>query len=214
MGTVIGAVIVFSVLSQNEELSKLLLLPSSNEKLDYYHFILLGLYGLTYCYIASAPILVWHATRFTLVSGKNEKNFRSGWVATFFITVCVVVLSIFCSGINIVWLAVILFFLIFGVQAFLIWSAGSNMDNNYIFYKKLAEKRRRDKTDLRESYKHLREHGNSFGIIFFEIIMGVSLAVVEQEHADYLLSFILLWSLPAVFVWFIGTGLESKFLND
>lgn len=62
-GTVVGAMIVFFLFSQNEALKKLLFLPADPKDFGMPHLILLAVYGLAYCYIASAPILIMHAGR-------------------------------------------------------------------------------------------------------------------------------------------------------
>ncbi len=68
MGTVIGGIILF-VLFKSNALLKPLLFVTADGKLEGPQLTLLAAYGLVFCYISSAPILVFHAGRFIL----NEK---------------------------------------------------------------------------------------------------------------------------------------------
>ena len=90
-----------------------------------------------------------------------------------------------------------------------------NNHNIYEYYKQLAEDRaKREKNDqvkeYVESYKHLREHGNAFFIVFMEIFLGVLLFFLPKVA---IICLIIGWVLLAMSVWFIGTNLERK-LNE
>jgi len=65
MGSVVGAVIFFFLCNTNPAL-KPMLFGAEGGKIDGTILTLLAGYGLTYCYIASAPILVFHVGRFLL----------------------------------------------------------------------------------------------------------------------------------------------------
>ena len=93
------------------------------------------------------------------------------------------------------------------------------------FYRKLASKREAAKGGLVDSYKHLREHGNSFSIVVLEIVLAIILftagnfevtvgGTVAATKATYVIPYIgiiLLWMLPAALVWLVGTLFEREF---
>lgn len=61
--------------------------------------------------------------------------------------------------------------------------------------------------DYVESYRHLREHGNAFAIIFSEILFG-SWLIVTSFH----IGAIALWIGLGTIAWFAGSYLEFKFV--
>lgn len=213
MGTIVGAVIVYKLFKTNPAFSDLLLFPSDN-KLEYYHFILLAFYGLTYSYIASAPFLVLHASRFAFSYSGEDRLFKPQWYFYTLIIISILLgLAFICPNLIIMFkvIVVLLSLALLLPQWILIFYSVKKIDDNFDFYTKLSEKRESNKTDIRESYKHLREHGNSFGILFFEIVLGVILISIGSENIAYFLGFMFVWILPAVYVWFVGTGLENRF---
>src|SRR5271157_3260791 len=78
MGTVVGAVAFSFLCSQRQETQSLLFgtFASNAISLETPRLILLAVYGSIYCYIASAPILVFHASRFLL---NPEASKRDVW---------------------------------------------------------------------------------------------------------------------------------------
>jgi hypothetical protein len=93
------------------------------------------------------------------------------------------------------------------------------------FYRKLAGKREAAKGGLVESYKHLREHGNSFSIVVLEIVLAIILftagnfeatvggavAATKDTYVMPYIGIILVWILPAALVWLVGTLFEREF---
>ena len=144
MGTMIGAVIVYAMLKSRPELAQFLLLPPDN-KLEYFHFIFLALFGLTYCYIASAPILVLHASRFALVYDHKCHAFKPLWFMAIFFMVSAFILISFIFPNTIMTLAkplvVALALLILVPQWILVFYSVSRADDNFAFYRKLSSKR-------------------------------------------------------------------------
>jgi hypothetical protein len=79
------------------------------------------------------------------------------------------------------------------------------------FYEKLAGKRDSAKGGIVDSYKHLREHGNSFFIVTLEVVLAIILftagnfdaavgAAASATKEPYVLPYIwivLIWILPA-----------------
>jgi hypothetical protein len=72
MGTVVGGVVFFLLCNTNPAL-KPMLFDAEAGKIDGPLLALLAGYGLAYCYIASAPILVLHAGRFLLDISQGTK---------------------------------------------------------------------------------------------------------------------------------------------
>lgn len=58
------------------------------------------------------------------------------------------------------------------------------------------------------SYKHMREHGNAFGIILMEILFASFLVAT-----NFSLIFIIIWLLFGFFGWFLGIILEFKMIG-
>lgn len=84
-GTVVGAMFVYFLFSQNEKLKNILFIPSDPKDFGMPHLILLAIYGLAYCYIASAPILVMHAGRgFLFASATNPDPHKGKMARRFF----------------------------------------------------------------------------------------------------------------------------------
>lgn len=85
----------------------------------------------------------------------------------------------------------------------------------YKYYSKLSKKRakRNDSKVVKEyveSYKHLREHGNAFLIVFFELLLGM---ILFFSSLIGIIIAILIWVALAASVWVIGTYLETKLKN-
>jgi hypothetical protein len=57
-----------------------------------------------------------------------------------------------------------------------------------------------------ESYRHLREHGNAFFIVFLELLLGTALFYSPFPWVALLA----LWIFPAAGVWLFGTLLENR----
>ncbi len=95
------------------------------------------------------------------------------------------------------------------------------------FYEKLAGKRDSAKGGIVDSYKHLREHGNSFFIVTLEVVLAIILftagnfdaavgAAASATKEPYVLPYIwivLIWILPAALVWLVGTLIERQFCD-
>ena len=115
--------------------------------------------------------------------------------------------------------------LLFYIYVILNISKNKNLDDIASKYMKLTKKRERieisrEKKQLSqnyntvylESYKHLREHGNTFLIIIFEILLAILLYQIKDLTTFTIV--IVLWILPAAFIWQFGNFLESKLYND
>lgn len=60
-----------------------------------------------------------------------------------------------------------------------------------------------------EFYRHLREHGNAFGIILCELVFGFILV-----NTIFNVWSLVIWSITGFFAWIIGTHLEVKRVKD
>lgn len=91
--------------------------------------------------------------------------------------------------------------------------------NNSVYgsYKKLAMQRTDGnsawKKDIQESYKHLREHGNAFGIMLSEILLAILLSASNFQFVWVLIIFVV-WLIFGFTSWFVATRIENKFLKE
>ncbi|HUW36005.1 MAG TPA: hypothetical protein VMV91_01635 [Rhodocyclaceae bacterium] len=219
VGTVVGgAIILYLNTSETSSLHNLII-PGVTDasKLDAQLLSLLTAMGLAYCYISSAPVLVLHATRGAFL-GQDMKAYRWFFYGAF------VLIGVMAAGFYYLYskpnmpmlLATVLFCVIICLQLVpLGFSLQNNGERAHIYYSHLTKARSRDVEDVRqyiESYKHLREHGNAFFILLFELALGVILASVPEPYIAF--NVLVFWIIPAALVWLIGTVLESRFANE
>jgi hypothetical protein len=219
VGTVVGGAIILYLNTSGISSLHNLIIPGVTDasKLDAQLLSLLTAMGLAYCYIASAPVLVLHATRGAFL-GNNTKAFQ--W----FFYGAIVLIGAMAVGFYFLYskpgmpmlLAAVLFGVILCIQIVLLgFSLQKNGESAHLYYGRLTKARSRDVEDVRqyiESYKHLREHGNAFFILLFELALGVILASVPEPHIAF--NVLVFWIIPAALVWLIGTVLESRFANE
>lgn len=216
VGTIIGA-LLFNAVASNSFLKPMLFGFDVDVKgSEFLYLGLLGFYGLAFCYLASAPILVFHATRFVHQSD-SEKNTPKVLAALSFIFS---ILLIYCLTSNSVYASVgSALLLLFCGQCVLIWKTLNSSQENYMFYKGLTKARNKAEPEFLLSYRHLREHGNSFLIILMEFFLAFLMYLSDkllmgiQTPEIKILAFgfmVVLWISPASFCWFIGTRIEWK----
>ena len=232
VGTIIGAIIVafcaknwlnLPIPLQNYFLSKD---NGDKSELGGSTITVLLILGFAYCYIASAPGTVFHAVR-GLFWEKKEKTkdetpkkfpfwpfpLASIAFAIIFVLFCFPC-SCFCHRFWITFrLVPCISVLIF--QWLLIFFAFFGHKQIKTFYDELTKRREKglvkkdDKgnkvSEYVESYRHLREHGNAFEIVFLELALAGTLSLL---HGCFLYSFIAIWILPAALCWVVGTRLE------
>lgn len=226
-GTVVGAMMVFFLFSQHAALKKLFFIPEKAEDFGVPHLALLAVYGLTYCYIASAPILLLHAARGLLFESLTNPRPNEGlrtriaWIfgpalAIAFAYYFFVDRHVVDTG------ALFLFSMLVCFQIYLSWAIFRGSWKRVIeYYEKIIPKRKKHAdSGYVESYKHLREHGNSFLIVLFEFFLAlpiycfVSRPGIEPEvGVAHLLLIVLLWIMPASFIWGFGNKLETHLQN-
>lgn len=231
MGTVVGGAIFYFLASKIEALRPMLFLTADG-KIEMPQIFLLAAYGMTYCYIASAPILVFHASRFLmrLVFFSGWKNFFVSLINYIIPFAIVSIIAAMSSGTwsSFYWSVMLLTSLLLWFQVIAVISCIRKSDEMYNFYKILAEKRiKAEKLGFSDSYRHLREHGNSFLIVVLEIFLAVILLTISGiaendsgasmssgEYFQILFGFLFLWMFPAACVWLIGTVFERRLQED
>lgn len=231
MGTVIGAIVFFFLCLTNPAL-KPLLFGADSWKIDGTQLVLLSAYGLAYCYIASAPVLVLHAGRFLFQPKQNGHSPAFSLLMVLWLPTLMTMIVADHWGTAVIggkpfYAAVaFVFFLVVWLQFLVAGIALWRSRQLYEFYVRLDEKRLNTEGALVESYRHLREHGNSFFIVFLEITLALVLYAAGNNefvmtgkempkgtYVAYYITILLLWTFPAVLVWFIGTVLERHFCD-
>ena len=211
VGTVAGAIaIVFLGRSPDSPLSRSGF-PCFNDlsSLGIKEVTALAALGLAYCYIASAPMLLLHATRAQL--GLSPLRFRwRFWARTIVAIVCfeLVVIGWWSDR----WFGALLFLTVFVVQAALIIDAHRDRFRTItLFYDQLAQARGKDNPavgEYVESYRHLREHGNACAILVLEFVLAFVLVSAREPYlAAWAVTF---WLLPSTYAWVIGSLLEAS----
>lgn len=230
MGTVIGAVIFYFLCSNIEALKSLI---DTSKGLSATNITLLAAFGLTFCFLSSGPILVLHATRFLLERKMPYIFIVSGVILGAFSLLLAFLILKFSNestSANIFYISIIFFGAIVAVtQWVFIFEGLRDVKGLVSFYRSISEKRSSEKTDIVESYRHLREHGNSFFIVVCEIILagilygvykiwftfGTSASGNEDNGLLYTyLIIISIWVFPAVMIWLVATRFEIEYKRE
>ena len=167
MGTVVGGVVFFFLCNTNPAL-KPMLFGAEAGQIDGALLTLFAGYGLAYCYIASAPILVLHAGRFLFDISQDARTSLRGLLLLFVPPAVATLIFFFMSTST--GSTLYFFSFVFALAALILWPQYLAIFFTLIrtkellnFYEKLAGRRDDAKGGLVDSYKHLREHGNSSG---------------------------------------------------
>ncbi len=203
--------------------------------------LLIG-YGLAYCYLASAPILLFHATRFQM----GPTNARLLRIILFCVLALVPAVSWLVPflglarspfGLGVVTaIAIYLIALLTVCQFWSMYVGQKHSGAMWQFYLRLDRNRRvKANRELIDSYRHLREHGNAFAVVLLEMLLGLGIFLATKISVypagligdggapnDSIFSIsqvqvfalLLIWTLPAASVWAIGCYLEAEFAND
>ena len=221
-GAVVGAMLIFLLFSQNETLKKILFMPEKPEDFGIPHLILLAVYGLVYCYIASAPVLIMHAGRGLLFRSFINPDPYKGWLKR---SLCVFTPALVAAGICsfltdfdfLKSAAAGLFVFLVAFQFTMLYIIFHGAWFKIIDYYQVIIKKRSDQNNKEfvESYKHIREHGNAFLIVLFQFLLAVpifafvSLANNPIDVIRGLITLVVVWVLPASFIWMFGNKLEN-----
>jgi hypothetical protein len=218
VGTVVGAIaIVFLVKLPDSPLRGFPLIGelSSLQVKDMPALIViaLGAFGFTYCYIASTPMLLLHATRAQLGLSPLRLRWRF-WLPTSVAIICLHRVMVW--GLSIRWwssrsFGALVFLIVVGVQLAIVVDAHRDRFNRVTsFYEHLAQARGRESqsvVEYVESYRHLREHGNACAILALEFTLA--LVLFSARELCLALVAVILWLFPSTYAWFIGSLLEA-----
>lgn len=210
------------------------------------HVIVWLLFGSLYCYIASYPILVFHATR--VLDFKDRKGtLATTWLNPYLHTIFFAIFAYVAAWLDQLWVAFSAVSVFSFLQLVRLYKAyarkelfgfnqGYEASVAYAYLSKLSKRRgltQEKKTleddeggtveeinskliDLAESYKHLREHGNTAFIFLLELALCPILFIALQRQ-DGLLDFsyavivVLIWIIPSAFVHLLGQHLERRY---
>lgn len=229
VGTALGAIVILflatstSPVTVNQGALAEILKTLKPEKFESGYLWLLLTLGLTYCYLASSPVLVLHATRGSLLSARTTINWKlvSVFGALFLLITGAQAYALFRDlrikgdpwGMKDFYFGagfLVLICFLFVFQILLLWLSLSGRETKAFEYYDIVVRKRAQKTAVSqeyvESYRHLREHGNAFFIALLELLLGAALFYSPVSWAVILM----LWIAPAAGVWFLGTFLESR----
>lgn len=222
IGSVLGALVVMALAFHPESrlssvIASLFDFSGSDVlKLKSDHFWVILSFGIAFCYLASAPILVMHALRANIdFQGGISTNIKV-WAYRILVLSIALSLLYFWSGQDLTKLPFALVYaFIVALQLNLVIPAVFNRFRLvFDFYKRLTRNRAKDSADRKqyiESYKHLREHGNAFLILFCELVLGCALFFSSSLSEALLV--VMIWLIPTIPIWFLGTSLESEVGN-
>jgi hypothetical protein len=253
------AIILWISTVAGDEFRALILIPRDVSDLNTLNLILLFLYANLFCYVASYPILGFHATR---VLDFDNNLWPSKWWSDGYIWSLILGVLSFAvalnAGSNISFIAayVLVSAYVFGQLIRIFYGLRNRRKYSglkekaspvYAYAYSLARRRsmveevtqtqsQNDKSDsnsekgtertrtnrwrpeFMDTYRHMREHGNSAYIFFLELSLAALVyAVVSPpgKSALYQLSAIgvlfAVWALPAVVVHLLGQDLERRF---
>ncbi|MCH5276824.1 MAG: hypothetical protein J1E80_03195 [Desulfovibrionaceae bacterium] len=185
-------------------------------------YILLLIYGLCFSYVASAPGLVFHVMRYKICKKYLKLFGNKSNKTTIYSIKILIFLLIFLSSVGYsyffyfdTWffiISILIFGWLFVVQAHYLINTPIYLIQFYHDLKKARDGNIIDK----ESYQHLREHGNAFLIIIFEAFLTAFLYDLYLIFCNYryLLMALIVWILPAAFVYLIAYTLEFQMVYN
>ena len=216
--TILGAVIIAYFYSKRRDFGVTFSLPFGKYETASVFLVL----GFLYAYLASAPMLVFHFSR-ALFMGRKPNWMRRvvnwGTVPLVLAIMCWLVSQGVDPGLAIMGSVAAALWIIVSFDMFAAYFA---RDRIYRFYRKISARRAAGEEEFVESYRTLREHGNAFFILFWEIVLAlpavVALKLKVIDNADgaffAVVVLCLYWVMPATFAWSIATRLEIDFAED
>lgn len=221
LGSLVGAIICWFLIMQLPEKSIVRLFLHSKEVLV--NYVVAMLMGLSFCYMASAPILIIHVSRY-----QERRNFLPrvlnvapilsflGWlVFGVFLLYC----ADYFSGdfdfrqLKIISLLVLMMFFVVVVQVSFLPYRTEDVSEFFEYYDKLSFLRYYTFTDIMTSYRHLREHGNAYAVMILELFLGLALLLALKIHVFLVPLVVLGWIVPAAYVWQVGSNIEKMYLQ-
>jgi hypothetical protein len=173
--------------------------------------------GMAISYLASSPILILHATRLGLRFGnlKNRKISLKNWGALLIVGVVALLAILLKILFDIAPSILVISIIVLLPFCFIIylWVSDSSVEHKYrldsICYD-LVSKREGEK-GYSQTYRHLREHGNAFFIVFTEALLG--LCLFQAKKPEDIIYILCIWTIPPVFVWFFANYLEGHLIS-
>lgn len=209
VGTVVGAGVVVFLNEYCASPFKEILGPEL-KSISLKEVAILASIGFAFCYVASAPVLAAHGTRYYL----RASEIRKKWIAWILVPLVASLASWYLLSSEKAYSVVgaVIFGLVVGAQIVLVATALLNrLQDVSGFYWKLSTARSKGAPEVAEyveSYRHLREHGNAFSILIAELLLCLILVILPNKF--FAIPVLLIWMLPSSLVWLIGTILESK----
>jgi hypothetical protein len=175
--------------------------------------LLWGAGGMAFCYVASVPMLTFHSTRRALTNSPASRTTLFGCAILSVLIGIVFDLCFLNSILALKIAATIMLVITFSLQLYFLWKVLSEVKETQIFYDDL-QKTRAQRPGIVESYRHMREHGNSVSIVLCEVLLAFCLwvlkptAVGEASAIARVCLIIGIWLLPSSLVWLVGSSLE------
>jgi hypothetical protein len=170
--------------------------------------------GFAYCYLASAPMLLLHATRAQIGPNLSRAKWIF-WLITAGAIAFVYLVTTYCLSIP--WWSypaagLLVFLGVVGSQvAVIVRAHWDGFETISLFYRNLAKARAiraASVADYVQSYRHLREHGNALSILALEFALTFVLYSAPRLLVGALV--MVFWFLPSTYSWIIGSILEAK----
>ena len=218
VGTVIGsAIVAFLNSQQGSPFKDSVTIIGKSPETTFLGVGLIAALGFGFCYIASSPMLMLHATRSHLrMTIIKASKWRIPLCLACTLAVTIAVLWRFLPPIAAVGSGSVIGFQ-WGLVLLAIFTRFSVIES---FYRKLAVARAKvtakdiAPTAVSEyvtSYRHLREHGNAVSIVVLEFVLAYALLNSPSQAFGVVL--LVLWLLPASFAWLLGSALESRLVS-
>jgi hypothetical protein len=174
--------------------------------------------GVAYCYVASSPMMILHASRAQLIGEKSQTFNRSFYrllaAALAAVLIGVALIMARAPHTNLL-LAILIYVTIVGGQlALIIIAHVDKFASTKKFYLDLGSARKLEDygSEYVETYRHLREHSNAYAILVLELLLAFVLVNTRTNVESA--AVIVLWLLPAVYCWFVATLLEVVFTHS
>jgi len=229
IGAVLGALILFLLVKKNQSLSDFVFIKAG-EPIDLIEVGIFLALGLLYAYLSSAPMLVLHAGRFLIPKGSNSASKSLTFILLNLITpIAFYYFSTIPSAPTLaICPFVFLASLVLSGQGAIIFNCHSKRSELFAFYKNLSINRSYAKGGFVDSYRHMREHGNAFAIVLFEIVLAMLMFATTVymtiqnngyspdtfELATYLGIVIMVWITPAALIWLVACYIEQDFVSS
>ena len=204
--------------------------------------IILGVLGFAYCYIASLPILVFHAGRHLIIKkekkGKDDKKinwllFSPLWIAIVTLIVSLMIASSeiknYLLKLNFTWIDFCCYgcCVCFILTIIYVWVIACKIiiyrETGYLFLKDLSKRRSGNifkysdgfPEDFSKDFRASYSHLREHSNACFIVLFELILLPIFLFSAYRFLPLIIaLWTMPAALIWWYATWIEIKFSDD